>query len=144
MRYQRPSKWHLWAELILQHFRHFTYVTTHSTTLPSLYLRHSSFSNPSVASPTSQFILQPFFCFSYVTSWAHSPTFPSFHLRHNSFYNPSVALPASQLILQPFLFFTYVTAHSPTLLSLLPRHKLLNLIHLASRPCSIVMINLQN
>ena len=27
-----------------------------------------SFSNPSIASPTSQFILQPFFCFSYVTS----------------------------------------------------------------------------
>ena len=56
------------ALLILQHFRHCTYVTTHSPTLPSLYLRHSSFSNPSVASPTSQFILQPFFRFSYVTS----------------------------------------------------------------------------
>ena len=56
------------AELILQPFRHFTYVTTHSPTLPSLYLRHSSFSNPSVALPTSQFILQPFFRFSYVTS----------------------------------------------------------------------------
>ena len=49
-------------------FRHFTYVTTHSPTLPSLYLRHSSFSNPSVASPTSQFILQLLFLFSYVTS----------------------------------------------------------------------------
>ena len=49
-------------------FRHFTYATTHSQTLPSLYLRNSSFSNPSVASPTSQFILQPFFRFSYVTS----------------------------------------------------------------------------
>ena len=48
-------------------FRHFTYVTTHSPTLLSLYLRHSSFSNPSVASPTSQLILQPFFRFSYVT-----------------------------------------------------------------------------
>ena len=46
----------------------FTYVTTHSPTLPSLYLRHSSFSNPSVASPPSKFILQPFFRFSYVTS----------------------------------------------------------------------------
>ena len=56
------------ALLILQHFRQFTYVTTHYPTLPSLYLRNSSFSNPSVASPTSQFILQPFFCFSYVTS----------------------------------------------------------------------------
>ena len=33
-----------------------------------MYLRHSSFSNPSVASPTSQFILQPFFRFCYVTS----------------------------------------------------------------------------
>ena len=52
----------------LQTFRHFTYVTTHSPTLPSLYLRHSSFSSPSVASPTSQFIHQPFFRFSYVTS----------------------------------------------------------------------------
>ena len=56
------------AELILQPFRHFTDVTTHSPTLPSFYLRHSSLSNPSVASPTSQFILQPFFRFSYVTS----------------------------------------------------------------------------
>ena len=32
----------------------FTYVTAHSRTLPLLYLRHSSFSNPSFASPTSQ------------------------------------------------------------------------------------------
>ena len=56
-----------WAELILQPFLHFIYATAHSPTLPSLYLRHSSFSNPSVASPTSQLILQPFFRFSYVT-----------------------------------------------------------------------------
>ena len=55
------------AELILQPFHHFTYVTTHSPTLLSLYLRYSSFYNPSIASPTSQFILQPFFRFSYVT-----------------------------------------------------------------------------
>ena len=53
---------------ILQPFRHFTYVTIHSPTLPSLYLRHSSFSNHSVASPTSQFIIQLFYRFSYVTS----------------------------------------------------------------------------
>ena len=111
-------------KVILQPFRHFTYVTTHSPTLPSLYLRHSSFSNPSVFSPTSQFILQSFFRFSYVTSSAHSQTFPSLHLCHNSFSNPSVALSTSQLILQPFRCFTYVTAHSPTLLSLLLRHKL--------------------
>ena len=42
------------AELILQIFRHFTYITAHSPTLPSLYLSHSSFSNPSFASATSQ------------------------------------------------------------------------------------------
>ena len=94
--------------VILQSFRHFTYVTTHSPALPSLHLYHSSFSNPSIASPTSQLILQPFLslptsqlilqpfhCFTYVT--AHSPT---------------------------FFCFTYVTAHSPTFLSLLLRHRL--------------------
>ena len=126
------------AELILQTFRHFIYVTAHSPTFLSLYLRHSSFSNPYVASPTSQFILQLFFRFSYVTGSslnatsrdahasyrAHSPTFPSLHLRHSSISNPSVALPTSQLILQSFRCFTYITAHSPTLLSLLLRHRL--------------------
>ena len=40
--------------LILQSFRHFTYVTAHSPTLPLLHLCHRSFSNPSLASPTSQ------------------------------------------------------------------------------------------
>ena len=54
-------------QLILQPFSCFTYVTAHSPTLPSLYLRQSSFSNSSVAPPTSQLILQPFFRFSYVT-----------------------------------------------------------------------------
>ena len=39
---------------VLQPFRLFTHVTTHSQTLPLLHLRHSSFSNPSFASPTSQ------------------------------------------------------------------------------------------
>ena len=53
------------AELILQPFRHFTYATAYSPTLPSLYLRHSSFFNHSVPSPTAQLILQPFFRFSY-------------------------------------------------------------------------------
>ena len=56
------------SELILQPFHHFTYVTTHSPNLPSLYLRHSSFSNPSIASLTSQIFFQPFLRFSYVTS----------------------------------------------------------------------------
>ena len=57
------------AELILQAFLHFTqaYVTAHSPTLPSLYLRHSSFSNPSLL-----------------------------HLRHSSFYNLSFASPTLQ------------------------------------------------
>ena len=94
------------ALLILQPFGHFTYVTTHSPTLPSLYLRYSSFSNLSVTSPTSQLILQHFRRFTYVTS--HSITLPSLHLRHSSFSNPSFASPTSQA---------------------------LHLIHLASRPC---------
>ena len=38
----------------LQPFRHFNHVTAHSSTLPLLHLRHSSFSNPSFASPMSQ------------------------------------------------------------------------------------------
>ena len=38
----------------------------HSPTLTSLHLRHSSFSNPSAALPTSQLIRQPFRCFTYV------------------------------------------------------------------------------
>ena len=42
------------SQLILQPFRRFTYVTVHSQTLLLLHLRHSSFSNPSFAYPTSQ------------------------------------------------------------------------------------------
>ena len=104
------------SQLILQPFRRFTYVTAHSLTLLLLHLRHSSFSNPSFASPTSQAL--------HLIHLASHPwvTFPSLHLRHNSFSNPSVALPTSQFILQPFRHFTYVTAHSPTL-------PLLNLPH---------------
>ena len=110
------------AELILQPFRHFNYITVHSPTLSSLYLRHSSFSNPSVvhlrhssfsnpsfACPTSQALH-----LIHLASSAHSPTFPLLHLRHNSFFNPSVALPTSQLILQPFFRFSYVTGSSLT------------------------------
>ena len=58
-------------------------MTAHSPTLPSLYPRHSSFSNTSVASPTSQLILHPFRCFTYVT--AHSTTLLSLLLRHMLF-----------------------------------------------------------
>ena len=42
------------SQLILQPFRRFTYVTAHSPILLLLHLRHSSFSNPSFAFPTSQ------------------------------------------------------------------------------------------
>ena len=41
--------------------------SAHSPTFPLLHLHHNSFFNPSFASPTSQFILQLFFRFSYVT-----------------------------------------------------------------------------
>ena len=69
-------------------FRHFTYVTTHSPTLPSIYLRHSSFSNPSVASPASQFILKPFFRFSYATSSSlNSPCEPAMGLADDFKYS---------------------------------------------------------
>ena len=57
--------------------------SAHSPTFPSLHLRHNSFSNPSVALPTSQFILQPFRCFTYVT--AQSPTLISLLQRHRLF-----------------------------------------------------------
>ena len=77
-------------------FRHVTYVTTHSPTRPSLYLRHSSFSIPFVVLPRSQLILQSFHRFTYVT--AHSPTLSSLHLRHSSFSNPSFASPTSQAL----------------------------------------------
>ena len=112
--------WHRWSDES----------STHSPSFQSLHLRDSSFSNPSVALPTSahsptlpslyQLILQPFRRFTYVTT--HSPTLLLLDLRHSSFTNPSVALPTSQLILQPFRCFTYVTSHSTTLLSLYLSH----------------------
>ena len=105
----------------------------HSRSFPSLHLRHSSFSNPSVASPTSQLILQPFFRCSYVTGFSlTSPGEPSLNLRHSSFSNPSLALPTSQLILQHFRCFTYVTAHSPTLPLLHLRHSSFSNLSFAS------------
>ena len=89
--------------LILQHLHPFTYVTAHSPTLPPLYLRHSSFYSPSVASPTSYALhrrhssfSKPFHHFIYAT--AHSTTLPPLQLRHRSFYNPSIASPTSQAL----------------------------------------------
>ena len=103
------------------HLRHISF-----SSLPLLHLRHSSFYNPCFASPTSQ-ALHLIHLASRPRKQMVStlyPNFPSLHLRHNSFSNLSVALPTPQLILQPFHCFTYVTVNSPTLLSLLLRHKL--------------------
>ena len=94
----------------------FTYVTTHSSTLPSPYLRHSSFSKQTSFSKLST-------RFTYVTT--HSPTLPSLYLGHSSFSNPSVASPTSQLILQPFLRFSYLTGFSLTS----PGEPLMNITH---------------
>ena len=48
-----------------------------------LYLRHSLFSNPSIASPTTQLILQHFHCFTYIA--AHSWTLLSLLLHYRLF-----------------------------------------------------------
>ena len=86
------------------------YVRAHSLTLPSLHLRHSTFYNSSVASPTSQAL-----------HLRHLASHP--RMRLCSFSNPSVASTLSQLNLQPFRRFTYVTAFSTTLLWLHLRHR---------------------
>ena len=61
--------------------------SAHSPTFPSLHVRRSSFSNPSVALLTSQLILQLFCCFTYVTAHSQTPPVVSLtsqvlHLRH--------------------------------------------------------------
>ena len=85
------------SQLILQSFHHFTYVIAHFPTILLLHQCHSSFSNPSFASPTSQALLifQPFRLFTNVT--AHSPTVPLLHHHHSSFANP-FASPTSQAL----------------------------------------------
>ena len=128
-----------------------TVSSAHSPTFSLLHLCHNSFSNPPVALPTSQLILQTFRSFTYVT--VHSPTLLSLLLRHKlcSFSKLPVTSLTSQLILQPFRHFTYVTAHSPTLPLLHLRHssffnpsfasptsQVLHVIHLASRQCTTV------
>ena len=55
----------------------------HSPTFPSLYPHHGSFCNPSIALPTSQLILQPFCCFTYII--VHPPTLLLLLLRHRLF-----------------------------------------------------------
>ena len=60
--------------------------SAHSPNFPSLHLHHNSFSNPSIALTTSQLILQPFRCFTYVTVFSNhsfaSPTSQALHLIH--------------------------------------------------------------
>ena len=68
--------------------------SVHSLTFPSLHLSHNSFSNPSVALPTSQLILQPFRCFTYVT--VHSPTLLRFSYVTSSSLNSPGEPPMSQ------------------------------------------------
>ena len=119
--------------LILQPLHRLTYVTAHSPT--------TSFSNPYIASLTSQLFLQPFCSFTYVTAHstslplfhlhhrhftyvtAHSATLLPLHLHHSSFYNPSAASPTSQVILKPFRCFIYVTFTSCTSPGEPPMHK---------------------
>ena len=87
----------------------------------------ASFSNPYIASPTSQLILQPFRRLptsnSFYSPSVASPTSQAFHRRHSSFSNPSAASSTPQLILQTFRRFTYVTGHSTTLPLLHLRHR---------------------
>ena len=104
--------------------------SAHSPSFQSPHLRHSSFSKPSLALPTSQLILQPFRCFTYVTAHfqpfrrftyvtAHSTALPLLHLHHRHF--------------------TYVTAHSPTLLLLYLCHSSFY-IHSIASPTSQVIL----
>ena len=73
------------SQLILRSFRRFTYLTAHSPTLPLLHLRHSSFSNPSFASPTSQALhlihlaSHPWFLLIRFFMWRRLPDYPSCH-----------------------------------------------------------------
>ena len=124
--WRRWGDWTLgeWAELILQAFSHLTYVTAHSDSpcFLSLHLRHSSFSNPSLTLPTSQLILQPFRCFTYVT--AHFPTLLPPLLRHRFSLTSPGDPPMTLTLLLPPRQNNYLRPCSPTLLSLLQRHKL--------------------
>ena len=83
------------SQLILQLFRHCTYVTAHSPTLLLLHLHHSLFFNPSFASPTSQALhlrhlasrpwLEPQIYRGALINWATGT-------HHNSATNPSLFL----------------------------------------------------
>ena len=92
----------------------------HSPTLTSLHLRHSSFSNPSAALPTSQLVLQPFRCFTYLIGTS----------------------PTSQSIIQPFRRFTYVTARSITLPFLHLRHRHFSYVTWRAAHAPVMMFNM--
>ena len=93
--------------------------STHSPTLTSLHLHHSSFSTPSTALPKSQFIPQRFCCFTYVIGTSPMPQliFQPFCCFIYATAR-STTLPPLHLILQHLHLFTYITAHSPPLLPL--------------------------
>ena len=89
----------------------------HSPSFLSLHLRHRSFSNPSLALPTSQLILQPFRCFTYVT--AHSLALLSLLVRHRIF--TYITLRAAHglyvdffVLSVPVLFGAFVSEMSPS------------------------------
>ena len=69
------------SQLILQPFRRFTYITAHSPTLLLLHLRHSLFSNPYFASPTSQAL--------HLIHLANRPCVICVFKIHEGFYTPN-------------------------------------------------------
>ena len=108
----KVGEWALEALLILQPFRHFTYVPAHSPILPSVYLRHSSFCNPSVASPTSQLFLETLLSHLlrhrlFTCHQANRPCF--FFILHTSywFYRKSVREGSTQWDIKIFPFFFF-------------------------------------
>ena len=154
-RFSKLSHTSATSQLNRKSFRRFTYVKVRSPTLSLLHLHDSSFSNLSFASPTSQDL---HLC--HLTCHACSIVMINLQIKHmfcsSLFSNISDCSRTSELVLQPFRHFTYVTGHSPTLPLLQlrdssfsnpsfasPTSQDLHLLHLANRPCSIVMINRQ-
>ena len=93
-----PSELHqnLPRVLNISSIRVFDQIPVHSPTFPSLHLRHSSLSNPSVALLRHSSFSNPSVAL----------------LRHSSFSNPSVASPTPQFIIQHFFRFSYVRSSS--------------------------------
>ena len=105
------------SHIIVQPFRRFTYVTAHSPSLPLLHLRHSSFSNRSFASPTSQALhLRHLASRPWLTSEEiGSPDVGSYLCKgQSSFSKLSGHITYVTAHSQLFSSFTYVTTHSPT------------------------------